>query len=216
MKIINWRLKMIAIRNRFFLLAIWPLLFGCYRGKRGDIFVDYFGKNLVVKKEGKTLKYRLNRPTKGESNVFRDGDNVYIISVDNSVAKFSLKDSKMLWQKTIASVPMANFAFNGGKLYFTTLNNAFYILDGETGKIDFIYSNINRTSVTVCLKPLFYRNLVIVTFSDGEVIIFDRESKNIVKKIPSRLSGKKISVTLENSLLSINDEKIDLNKIGKK
>jgi outer membrane protein assembly factor BamB len=169
----------------------------------------------VVKRDGKTSKYKLDKPTKGESNIFKDGDDVYIISKSNNITKFSLKDRKTSWQKTIASVPLANFAFNGGRIYFTTLNNGFYILDGKTGKIEFIYSNVNRMNVAVHIKPIFYENLVIVTFNDGEVIIFDQNNRNILKKITNKYSGK-TSVTLENNLLSVNNEKIDLNKIGKK
>ncbi|MDR2077525.1 MAG: PQQ-binding-like beta-propeller repeat protein [Rickettsiales bacterium] len=198
----------------FFPLFIIFSLAGCSSSNRGDVFVDYFGKNLVVKKDNKTSKYRLNGPIKGEVNIFKNGDDVYVASKSNSITKFSLKDNKMVWHKTIASVPMANFAFNDGKLFFTTINNGFYILNGETGKIEFIYSNANRMTVSVCIEPMFYKNLIIVTFNDGEIIIFDKNSRNILKKITSKFLAK-FSVALENNLLSVNDEKIDLDKIGK-
>ncbi|MDR2778061.1 MAG: hypothetical protein LBB13_00955 [Rickettsiales bacterium] len=201
--------------TRFFLLTIGLILTSCSSGKRGDVFVDYFGKNLVVKTDGKTTKYKLDSPIKGEPSIFRDEEDVYMISMTNNIAKFSLKNHSIAWQKTIASVPRANFTPAGGKLYFTTLNNSFYILDSETGKIEFIHSNANRTTITTCIKPILYKNLLVVTFNDGEVIIFDKNSRNILKKIASTPYGK-TSVVLENNILTVNSEKIDLSKMGKK
>jgi outer membrane protein assembly factor BamB len=192
------------------------LLANC-SNKKGDIFLD-FSDNLAVRKDNKILKFELGEPIKGEASFFRNGDDIFITSVTNNIIKFSLKDGAVLWKKTIGSVPQANLAFDGGRIYFTTFNNSLYILNYDTGKIEFIYDNADKKTITTCVKPIFYRkkekNLMIVTFNDGEVVIFNANTRDILKRIPAEIL-KKTDVVLENNILRVDEKKIDLNTISK-
>ncbi|MDR3079008.1 MAG: PQQ-like beta-propeller repeat protein [Rickettsiales bacterium] len=191
------------------------LLTGCSSGGGGDIFVDS-RNNLVIREGSESLKFSLGDSVKGAAEIFVNGSDIFIVSMANSIVKFSRESKALVWEKAIASVPLGNLAFDDSrrKIYFTTLDNRFYILDYDSGKIEFIYSNLEERTVTYRLKPLVYRkrNLLVVTFNGGEVIVFDGNKKNILKVIsPGPL--RDISVTLEGSLLEVSGETVDLDKI---
>ncbi|GHU28503.1 hypothetical protein FACS1894152_6260 [Bacilli bacterium] len=204
------------IKNRFLPLAILLLFTGCSSRKGGDIFVNS-NSNLIVKTETKKLKFKLGDSVKGDASTFRNGNDIFITSMSNELIKFSLETDTILWKKSIGSIPQANLSFNGNKeIYFTTIDNNFYILDYDTGKIEFIYDNLDERTITATVKPIYYEknNLIVVTFNGGEVIIFDNGSKEILQTIPTKPSGK-VSVIVENNILMVDEQAIDLDKVSK-
>ncbi|MDR1494468.1 MAG: PQQ-like beta-propeller repeat protein [Rickettsiales bacterium] len=199
--------------NRTSIPILMLLLASCSSRKEGT-FVDS-GNHLVLRKDGQTSKFGLGDSVKGDARTFVNGNDIFIVSKSNSIVKFSQKDNALAWKKSIGSVPLANLTFDSfKKIYFTTIDNKFYILDYETGRIDFMYSNIEEKTIAYCLKPILYkkRNFIVVTFNGGEVIVFDESSKKILKVI-SPGPFKDMDVTLEGSLLRVNEETMDLDKI---
>ena len=63
------------------------------------------------------------------------------------------------------------------------------------------------------VKPIIYKNAIIVVFGNGEIVVFDKKSKKVLKK----LNEKEIiddSVILENGILKINNKNaLDINKL---
>ncbi|MDR2777603.1 MAG: PQQ-like beta-propeller repeat protein [Rickettsiales bacterium] len=206
-----------SLVNKTFYVLLLVLLASCSPRKTGDVFVDS-RDNLVIRGNDGLSRFNLGDSIRGEADVFLNNGDAFVVSMSNSIIKFSLKDNAIVWKKSINSIPLANLAFNGSeKIYFTTIDNRFYILDYDTGRIEFIYSNVSERTVVHRIAPIYYRkkNLIVVTFNDGEVIIFGGRKNNILRVIypgPARES----SVTLENNLLTVNEEVIDLDKVGDK
>ena len=63
------------------------------------------------------------------------------------------------------------------------------------------------------VKPIIYKNAVIVVFGNGEIVIFDKKNKKVLKKLPE----KEIiddSIILENGILKINNKNVlDIDKL---
>ncbi|MDR1425977.1 MAG: PQQ-like beta-propeller repeat protein [Rickettsiales bacterium] len=207
------------IKSKFLSLLLTLLLVGCYPRRDGDVFITS-GKDLVVKREGKSLKFNLRASVADKAKAFVNGDDVFVVSMSNRIVKFSITAGAIAWEKSIGSIPLDNLSFRDSKkVYFTTMDNRFYVLDYDTGKIEFLYSNINEKTIVHRIKPIYYqkKNLVVVTFNGGDVIIFDGANNSIVKTIPSGKGALgETSVSLSGHILKINEDLIDLDSVRKK
>jgi hypothetical protein len=151
-------------------------------------------------------KIELNDYVNDDINIIRNGTDLFLISLDRSIMKISLKDKNIDWIKTINTIPQKNLVFDNDFIYFNGINNNFYILNYNTGVIEFIHLNTNQTTVFAAKKPLLYKNLI-VAFFNNEVIIFNKNSKKILLH---REYSNFNAVEIKDNVLTVNYEKINL------
>lgn len=173
-------------------------------------------KNNKYKLSNKTIKFdknhkiKLNKYINGKPTIVENNDNLFIISVSTNIIKISKNNKKIEWIKKINTIPQNNFVFDDNYIYFIGINNNFYILNYNTGNIEYIFINSNIKTIFNIKKPILYNNLVIVFFYDNRIIIFNKNNK----KILFDKEYKEINEEINNNLLKINNnETIDLNKI---
>ena len=199
-----------------FVLCITLIIYSCNNefSKKGYNTLN-LSKSLIYKNPDGT-KVKLNSPEyiNGEVTPIEDKDSLFLISASGGIVKMSLENKKVLWKKKIASIPQKNLSFDNGHIYFTSIDNKFYILNYETGETEFIYYTYStKRTLMNSVKPIIYKNAIIVVFGNGEIVVFDKKSKKVLKK----LNEKEIiddSVILENGILKINNKNaLDINKL---
>ncbi|MDR1498756.1 MAG: hypothetical protein LBS34_00520, partial [Rickettsiales bacterium] len=104
---------------------------------------------------------------------------LFIISTGKNIIKISQKNNAIVWVKKISTVPLDNFSFDEKYVYFNGINGTFYMLNYDTGKIEYIYLNANSTTILDVKKPVIHKNIVIV-FVKNRVILFDKINKQIL------------------------------------
>lgn len=199
----------------FFTVFVLITVSSCSKKFVGKDYTLDLGKNLTYKNsDGAKVKLDLSEYINGEISVFEDKSNVFIVSASKGIIKMSAKDGKICWKQKIASIPQRNLSFDEKHVYFTSIDNKFYILNYENGETEFIYYTYSsERSLMNNVKPIIYKNAIVVVFGNGETIIFDKKTKKVLKKLP-RKEIFDDSVMVENGILKMNDENIlDLNKL---
>ena len=150
----------------------------------------------------------------GEVGIFEDKDNIFIVSASKGIIKISAKDGKILWKQKIASIPQKNLSFDEKYIYFTSIDNKFYVLNYKDGKTEFIYYTYSsERNLMNNVKPIIYKNAIVVVFGNGETVIFDKKTRKVLRKLPRKEIFDE-SVTVNNGILKMNNENIlDLNKL---
>lgn len=202
--------------NKLIIFSLPLILYGCCnkRIKENGYFINLSDSVILRDKEGRITRVVSPDYIKGKPKVFRDKNNLFITSLSNGIIKISLDSTKIIWGKLITSIPQKNLVFDEKNIYFTTVDNKFYILDYDTGETKFIYYNYVINALTNSIKPILYKDFVIVTFDNGEIIIFDKNSKKIVKKLQDKSSLEDNSIVLENNILKTKKEKVNLDKLS--
>lgn len=205
----------IKMFRKFFVIFLLIVVCGCSKKFSEKGYTLNLNKSLIYKNAtGAKVKLQLPEYVNGEVDVFEDGDNIFVVSASRGIVKISTKDGKVCWKQKIAFIPQKNLSFDREYIYFTSIDNKFYILNYESGKTEFIYYTYStERNLMNNVKPMIYKNVIVVVFGNGETIIFDKETKKVLKKLPQ----KEIiddSVMIKNGILRMNDENIlDLNNL---
>lgn len=199
----------------FFIIFVLVVICSCSNKFSGKDYTLDLGKSLTYKNtNGVKVKLYLPEYINGEVGIFEDKDNIFIVSASKGIVKMSAKDGKILWKQKIASIPQKNLSFDEKHIYFTSIDNKFYILNYENGKTEFIYYTYSsERNLMNNIKPIVYKNATAVVFGNGETIIFNKKTKKVLRKLPQKEIFDE-SVAVDNGILRINNESIlDLNKL---
>lgn len=193
----------------FFTFAFLVMICSCSNEFSKKGYTLNLSKSMIYKNAG-GAKVKLYLPdyVNGETEIFEDKDYIFLISASNGIVKMSPKERKIIWKQKIASIPQKNLSFDEKYIYFTSIDNKFYILNYETGKTEFIYYTYsNERNLMNNIKPMFYKNAIVVVFGNGETVIFNKANRKVLKK----LTKKEIldeSVIIDNGILKMNNEDV--------
>ena len=102
---------------------------------------------------------------------------IFAIAGSNQIVAASEVDGKILWSKTILSLPVSTPISDGKLVYFTTNDNKTYALDASNGKLEWVSAGINKpTAIFGSASPVIYKNSLIVAYSSGEVYALNKNS----------------------------------------
>lgn len=102
---------------------------------------------------------------------------IFAIAGSNQVVAASAEDGKILWSKTILSLPVSTPISDGKFVYLTTSDNKTYALDASNGKLVWLSTGINKpTAILGSASPLLYKNMLLVSYSSGEIYALNRET----------------------------------------
>lgn len=202
--------------NKLTILFLPLVLYSCcnIRVKENGYFINLSDSVILRSKEGRIVKVFSPDYIKGKPKAFRDKNNLFITSLSNGIIKISLEKTKITWKKLITSIPQKNLVFDDKNIYFTTIDNKFYILDYDTGETKFIYYNYATDIFNNSIKPILYKNFVIVTFDNGEIIIFNKNTRKIIEKLHDKSSLDENSIILENNILKTKKLEINLETLS--
>ena len=99
-----------------------------------------------------------------------DGEKIFTVAGINKIVAASPIDGQILWSKDISSIPVSAAVSDGKMVYVTTNDNKFYALNAKDGELQWVSSAILRnTAIFGAADPLIYKDLVIASFSSGEI-----------------------------------------------
>ena len=102
---------------------------------------------------------------------------IFAIAGSNQIVAASADDGKILWSKTILSLPVSTPISDEKFTYVTTNDNKTYALDAANGKLVWISTGINKpTAIFGSANPLLYKNMLLVAYSSGEIYALNRET----------------------------------------
>lgn len=102
---------------------------------------------------------------------------IFAIAGSNQIVAASEDDGKIIWSKTILSLPVSTPISDGKLVYFTTNDNKTYALDASNGKLVWVSAGINKpTAIFGSAKPLLYKNMLLVSYSSGEIYALNCET----------------------------------------
>jgi outer membrane protein assembly factor BamB len=107
-------------------------------------------------------------------------NNFYVGFDDGDIIKISKKSGDILWKKNIDTLANTAFAMDEDNLYFVSINNDFYVLDKETGKIKFIYYGANETTILNQTPPIVLADGILVIFHNNRVSLFSKKDWSVV------------------------------------
>ncbi len=102
---------------------------------------------------------------------------IFAIAGSNKIAAISDVAGKILWEKEIAAIPVSTPVSSDDLTYVATNDNKLYALNQSDGELQWIHSGIFRpTAVFGAADPIIYKNLVIVSYSSGEIYAIDKKT----------------------------------------
>lgn len=153
----------------------------------GDVIVD--GKGIVhYYGSWKNKKLNLLANHKTISRMSRTAiDNMFsALAIDNVLYMIDERgeeegaENQVKWQKELKSPIKGVTAWLENKLAVLTIDNHLYVLDVQNGDLIWSYSNgINEIMGLHSVSPVIASNMVVVPFSNGELIAFDENGKRL-------------------------------------
>ncbi len=106
---------------------------------------------------------------------------IFAIGGVNKIAAVNEVDGKILWTKDISSIPVSSPISDGKLVYVTTNNNKLYAFNAEKGELEWVHSGILRpTAIFGAAEPVLYKDLVITSYSSGEIYALKRKTGEAV------------------------------------
>ncbi len=102
---------------------------------------------------------------------------IFAIAGSNDIVAASAIDGKILWSKSISSIPVSTPISDGKYVYITTNDNKSYALDFADGKLIWVSSGINKTTAIFgASDSLIYKNTLLVSYSSGEIYALNKDN----------------------------------------
>jgi outer membrane protein assembly factor BamB len=109
--------------------------------------------------------------------IFAADGKIFAVAGINKVAALSEVDGKILWTKEIASIPSSAPVSDGKFVYVSSNDNKTYALDAATGDLTWVQSGIVRTTAIFGFaNPVILKDLLIVSYSSGEIYALKKSS----------------------------------------
>lgn len=105
---------------------------------------------------------------------------IFAIAGINQIAAVDSKTGDILWKKTIAAIPVSTPIPDSEKIYVTTNDNKLYALSSLDGELQWVQSGISRpAAIFGAADPVIYKNLVLASYSSGEIYAYNKETGEI-------------------------------------
>ncbi len=142
---------------------------------------------------------------------------IYVGFADGYVLAVRLEDGVVLWEQKIAhgtkfvDVDMTPF-YHAGKLLVRSMTDKLHILDAKTGNM------IRQIPVTASRAPLQLGSTFVVGTADGEMVVLDRQFREIRRVKVSRFSissiclwrGKVVATTVGHQMLLLDSKNLEV------
>ena len=138
--------------------------------------------------ETNQIKFEIDLRIDSEENyeILRGGiayfdDQIILADGYGQVKVISSSDGNIIWEKNIEFPILSAPIIYRGHIYFITLNNKLYALDLVTGDIKWNFQTVfdDKKSLFTGV-PAATENIIIVPFSNGEIIAFLHDTGNII------------------------------------
>jgi len=107
---------------------------------------------------------------------YADGK-IFAIGGTNRIAAVSEVDGKVLWSKEISSIPVSTPVSDGTLVYVSGNDNKLYAFNVNSGDLEWVQSGILRpTAIFGAADPVIYKDLVIISYSSGEIYAVKRKT----------------------------------------
>ncbi len=106
------------------------------------------------------------------------GDNkIFAIAGSNKIVAANANDGEIIWTKDISAIPVSAPVADDENVYVATNDNKLYALDSVSGNLKWVQSGVARTTAIFgAANPVLYKNLVIATYSSGEIYGIDKKT----------------------------------------
>ena len=102
---------------------------------------------------------------------------IFAIAGSNKIAAVNDADGKILWEKDMAAIPVSAPVSSDEMIYVSTNDNKLYAMNQVDGELQWIHSGIFRpTAIFGAADPVIYKNLIIVSYSSGEIYAIDKKT----------------------------------------
>lgn len=102
---------------------------------------------------------------------------IFAIAGINKISAINEVDGKIIWSKEIASVPISTPISDGKLVYVSTNDNKLYAFNVEDGELQWMHSGIIRpTAIFGSASPVIYKDLVLVSYSSGEIYAVSKKT----------------------------------------
>lgn len=102
---------------------------------------------------------------------------IFAIAGVNKIVATDQEDGHLIWSKDISAIPVSAPISDGNLLYVITDNNKLYAFGIDSGKVMWIHAGIARpTAILGSSDPVIYKDVVIATYSSGEIYAINRKS----------------------------------------
>lgn len=106
---------------------------------------------------------------------------IFVSTGYDEVISLDAVTGREVWRKKIKAVTISAPTFDNARVFVTTNDNKTYALSQKTGNIIWIHSGIfNQTAINGSSAPVIYEDLLISSYSSGEVYILNRANGRIV------------------------------------
>ncbi|MFT6077070.1 MAG: outer membrane protein assembly factor BamB [Rickettsiales bacterium] len=125
-------------------------------------------KKLVARKSVKD--FTIGKISYSDNKIFVSTGYNLVICVDAN-------NGKIIWKKTLSSIPISAPISDGKQVFVITNDNKTYALDAKNGQIIWVHSAIVKpTGILGSSNPVSYKNYVISTYSSGEVYALNKKN----------------------------------------
>ncbi len=142
---------------------------------RGNLFAyDIKTKKKIFKNRIFAKRYLKNYQT---PKISYFNDTIYAIAGSNEIVASNAIDGKILWSKTILSLPVSKPVSDGKLVYTTTSDNKTYALNATTGELVWTASGVSKpTAILGSSNPIIYKENLIVSYASGEIYALDKNT----------------------------------------
>ncbi len=102
---------------------------------------------------------------------------IFAVAGVNQIVAAESESGKILWSKTISSIPLSNPVSDGKLVYVTTNDNKLYALKVEDGDLDWVHSGIGLPAgIFGVADPVIYQDFVVAAYSSGEIYALKKQT----------------------------------------
>lgn len=106
-----------------------------------------------------------------------DDNKILAIAGSNEIVAASAVDGKVIWSKTILSLPISKPVSDGKLVYTTTVDNKTYALNASDGELFWVSSGVDKpTAIFGAAAPVIDKNILLTSYSSGEIYALDKNS----------------------------------------
>lgn len=113
--------------------------------------------------------------------IFAVAERIFAVAGTNKIAAVDELSGKILWEKEIASIPSSAPISDGKLVYVSSNDNKTYAIDAASGDLAWVQSGISRaTAIFGFANPVIFKDLLIVSYSSGEIYALKKNSGEAV------------------------------------
>jgi outer membrane protein assembly factor BamB len=145
---------------------------------KGNLYARDLSTYKVIWKKKLINKWFIKSLASGKISYFNG--QVFVSSGYNMVICVNAKDGRIIWRKTISSIPISAPISDGNQVFVIANDNKTYALNAKTGEINWTHSGILKaTGILGSANPVLYKNYLISSYSSGEVYALNKKNGEV-------------------------------------